>query len=71
MPYNRQYFQHIIHMNDSHEEFPTLCGATMGDTQNTDPEKVNCNKCKRFMEDSKLLAASRKKRKEYLKEKDK
>lgn len=63
---NEFYFKDIIHLNDGYEEFPTLCGGTLGDVLNTDPKKVNCKKCIRFMKDSKRFAISRKLRKERM-----
>ena len=68
---NNIYLRHIIHMNDGYEEFPTLCGGILGDTQNTDPEKVNCKKCVRFMKDSKRFAISRKLRKDRIEKMEK
>ena len=60
-PVKNSYFKDIIHMMDDQG---ALCGAAVeGDFNNTDPEKVNCNKCHHFMEHPGLLEAKRKREK--------
>lgn len=61
MTINYSYWNNIVHMTD---EEGTLCNAHVGNIQNSDSEKVNCNKCKKLMADSKALKISRKLRKE-------
>lgn len=68
MPTNYSYWNNIVHMTD---EKGVLCNAHVGDTQNSDKEKVNCNKCIHFMADSKALEISRKQRKKREEEKKK
>jgi len=68
MPTNYSYWNNIIHMNDDEG---VLCNASVGDTKNFEIEKVNCNKCQKFMKDPKALKISRKLRKEREEEKKK
>lgn len=68
MTTNYSYWNNIIHMTD---EEGVLCNAQVGNIENSDAEKVNCNKCKKFMNNSKSLNISRKLRKECEAEKTK
>jgi hypothetical protein len=61
MTTNNSYWDNIIHMND---EQGVLCNSHIGNIKNFDVEKVNCNKCKKFMKNPKQLNISRKIRKE-------
>ena len=62
MPTNYSYWNDIVHMND---DKGVLCNGHVGDTQNFESEKVNCNKCQKFMEHPKDLEVSRKNRKKH------